>query len=272
MCPCSHTLPHCMAAAPTKVHPQGSLQNARDFMYRKNIFDWMHGNEYNQLCHKVWRTLREGRFVVPQTICSHMFPPNCGLDNSRTAHPLHATSGGSTTWQVYDFNQAGCLLCGAMHLCFDGSCPVEQNAEGYKICTVTGMCVKKISFSDEEFLDTVCMSEAMVPVVKPSTPKRKGLMSSADPEEGPQTIGSAKRAKCPEATLKVHVPRNAHQPANCSSSRCSVNKKNRYRSWVYNKVMTPATGKGSDRTGDNHVVVSLSAAASKGEPDADRIR
>jgi hypothetical protein len=129
--------------------------------------------------------------------------------------------------------------------------------------------VKEISFSNEEFLDTVCMSEVMLSVPNPPTPKRKSLMSPADPEE---TTGCAKRAKCPEATLKVHVPRNTHQPANCSSSRCSVNKKNRYRSWVYNKVMTPATGKGSDRTGDNHVVVSLSAAASKGEPDADRIR
>lgn len=44
-----------------------------------------------------------------------------------------------TTWEVYDINLAGCTLCGCMHVCHDGVCPVVKSKEGHNICTVTGV-------------------------------------------------------------------------------------------------------------------------------------
>lgn len=271
--------------------------------------------------HSVWERLRRPGFVIPPSICNHTPIAAAGVPTASFAGSLMATA---TTWEVYDMNMAGCTLCGALHLCRDGSCPVEKNEEGYDICTVTGMCVKMLSFSNEEFLDTVCISSELSSsshslgvvawdeedgdsevrygsrdarndagyhasscrmdgddscVGTPLEPHGQQVVrkrSSAQQHSGPGCSGRAMHPSAKRACLGFHCGSDAH--IECSrqqhghssssgstsspkvpvlsraeqqqrqhlmmlrqkmegSSRCSVNKKNRYRSWVYHRVM-----------------------------------
>ena len=126
-----------LSAAPTNTC------NAEDFMYRTGRFKWLQGTEHEAMLHKIWTALRHP-FVLPRSVCSHEFQ-------------VGGVGGHAQAWEVYDVNLAGCRLCGTMHLCKDGFCSVEKSAEGHNICLVTGMCVKMLSFSNEEFVDTACV-------------------------------------------------------------------------------------------------------------------
>ncbi len=45
-----------------------------------------------------------------------------------------------------------------MYICGEGNCEVEKNEQGHDIWIVTGMCVKMLNFSNEEFVETACVS------------------------------------------------------------------------------------------------------------------
>ena len=211
---------------------------------------------------------------------------------------------------------SGCLTCGEMHVCQvrecsmnvgnieclvahaphtrthsyaqDGFCTVEKNSEGHDICTITGMCVKMLSFSNEEFVDTACVMTACGGEDGPTLSATDGPQlplgihweeqgtESGNKYEDWQLQGKKKRKIGPphEATSSsssssqshhqkqapggVHPPPQLTRPS-CGGARrpmggsgaathtssstttttnvCSVNKKNRYRSWVYHRVM-----------------------------------
>ena len=100
----------------------------------------------------------------------------------------------------------------------DGSCSVEKNEQGHDICMITGLCVKMLNFSNEEFVDTVCM----------------GGVSSAFGEDD-----SLNEEVLDECSKKARLSPKTQPRLATSAVRCSLNKKNRYRSWVYHRVMQP---------------------------------
>jgi hypothetical protein len=270
-----------MCSKPCKV------VNASKFVHRSAKLNQAHlvpkASQRELAVHRVWYMLRQRHFRIPQALCSH------------------SDACAQSSWEVYDANMAGCTLCGSMHLCMDGACPVEKSEEGFDICTVTGMCVKMISFSNEEFLDTVCMSadNAMCDtggnissvkcasddghaLPRETSAKRRaqrlGAIPSFTSESTPvpalsyiSGTGTASERNAVFATPdacqradKTALPRDGvvhlvhsvvHIPALSRTSqqrrvhymmvrqkmdgtnRCSVNKKNRYRSWVYHRVM-----------------------------------
>ena len=209
-------------------------------------------------------------------------------------------------WEVYEADLAGCTLCGAMHVCKQGFCPVETSHEGHEICTITGMCVKLLSFSNEEFVDTACYNssergraqlcgdssgeadpeEDMVEEEYEynldgttssswAGPRGKGVSSALSGESASsrrydanmmgRANGEAMR-KRPRLSNPSAVQRGVMQAAAAppppavtrqiqqqkymmmvqrnseTHARCSVNKKNRYRSWVYHRVMHQPPG------------------------------
>jgi hypothetical protein len=62
-------------------------------------------------------------------------------------------------WDIYDANSAGCLKCGRQHYCtkhvFEGNCPLIQNDDGSRVCTITGWVVPEVRYSSDEYLDHV---------------------------------------------------------------------------------------------------------------------
>lgn len=256
-------------------------------MGTRGTFAWMNGTEHNKMCHRIWSTMH-APFLLPTSVCSHQWGGS-GFGAANTAQPfsgMHLVQSrckpadresSDTAWQVYDFNQAGCILCGVMHICFDGLCPVQQNSEGYNICTITGMCVKELNFSAEEYIDTVCMSSLeslllpppplLLPSAKPSTTAaaatarqphhmlEKGQLlahfsatsaSKRKPSaQGPAEAMKARRllaapGSC-DASTSASLEGGSSLLDMCrgrgiltsivgaNRSRCSVNKKNRYR-------------------------------------------
>jgi hypothetical protein len=210
----------------------------------------MHCTAENALLHKIWRSIREP-FLLPCSICTHSGHTFVGpaAGGKRCLREICAAN----SWEVYDVSQAGCVLCGSMHVCMDGVCDVEKNEQGHDICIITGLCVKMLNFSSEEFVDTVCMGNASgldfmhdsfdeggsfhLEGLEETHPEaaKPGLNKSDDGVED-----SSKKAR-----VNNHSEAGAMQcsgrrtAAGGVSVRCSVNKKNRYRSWVYHRVMQP---------------------------------
>lgn len=84
--------------------------------------------------HVVWKRIR-GRFLLPEKICDH-----------------------SSAWEIYDADLAGCKQCGCQHVCSEESCTTELNEQGHSICTLTGVCVRDLNFSQLEYVDTAVSS------------------------------------------------------------------------------------------------------------------
>lgn len=85
------------------------------------------------MAHAIWRTLRRPfRY------------PRCDA--------------GKCQWEVYDCNEAGCLKCGAHHHCasnaVDSRCPLIQNDDLSRVCTITGQILPEVRHAPEEFVDT----------------------------------------------------------------------------------------------------------------------
>jgi hypothetical protein len=83
------------------------------------------------ILHKIWKGIH-GSFVLPKSVCIH-----------------------DSGWEVYDMGIAGCIQCSKQHVCSDLTCKTECNFEGQKICTLTGLCVRSLVFSELEYVDTV---------------------------------------------------------------------------------------------------------------------
>lgn len=58
-------------------------------------------------------------------------------------------------WHVFGGDQAGCLLCGSIHICkLDGTCPVIETEES-EVCEITGVILRPLRLSmDMEYMDT----------------------------------------------------------------------------------------------------------------------
>ena len=81
--------------------------------------------------HDLWRLLRKP------------FP----LPSSETSHKCE--------WEVFDINMAGCLLCGAIHVCSSETCKeVEHNEDG-TVCVLTGFYINLTNFKEAEYSDCV---------------------------------------------------------------------------------------------------------------------
>jgi hypothetical protein len=239
--------------------------------------------------HKVWEFARMGGFHLPQCACKHEARAfMCPLDRVAGNRPCCYSDVQASSWEVYNMDMAGCTQCGEMHICRLGSCPVEKNDEGHDICTITGVCVKMLNFSAQEYIDHAVAERGKAcfageawgdggdegdeceavgsdggsdcspfePVQVQHPAKRRRMMT---------TEALDRRAPC--GAPGVHVDRGGsdsvdlasrrwqHQPAGPSvvpraglpgrnsvvgAARCSVNKKNRYRSWVYQRVTSHA--------------------------------
>jgi len=232
--------------------------------------------------------------------------------HSRSTQMMHTQKSAQdlSSWEVFDADLAGCLLCGSLHICKPWTCPVEKSPEGHEICVITGMCVKLLSISNEEFLDTACYSssgckdaayefvddlqgysfqdcdDADSAGVGVHHAQGHGRCAEEDLEEEEATRSRAcKRAagngtlnaSCSSILQRQQLPtsrrlglqdergkpgaqaavvanprqqQNQHYLAairqrSFGNNRCSVNKKNRYRSWVYHRVMQQPSPVGS---------------------------
>ena len=88
--------------------PGSNLVHASDFIYRARHLACARSTQEEQLFHSVWQRVRGPLFVLPRSICMH-----CHMPEGRGCH----TFGQPSSWEVYDMNLAGCLLCGEMHVC-----------------------------------------------------------------------------------------------------------------------------------------------------------
>lgn len=83
------------------------------------------------MAHAIWRTLRR---------------------------PFRYPSCAACTWELYDTNAAGCRGCGAQHLCasnaVDSRCPLAQNDDLSRVCTITGQVLPEVRHAPEEYADT----------------------------------------------------------------------------------------------------------------------
>jgi hypothetical protein len=180
----------------------------------------------------------------------------------------------------------------------DGYCPVEKNDEGHDICTITGLCVKTVSFSNEEFVDTACCladtpqcltddavaaggvlmmddAEDVCPSFPLPSSWLNGNSSEKQKQHPPQSLRTLVKRKFCESELQPSMPNAVISSVSCRYKRrrkelllsapaaaagsiaallpaglrhgggtgvprCSVNKKNRYRSWVYHRVTRPS--------------------------------
>ena len=147
-----------------------------------------------------------------------------------------------------------------MHICRQDNCQCEKNEEGQDICCITGCCIKMLNFSDKEFLDTVCFYSTP-PLQQASTKhghRQQNAAAASAAEagaEGCDDDDDAKRQKlqhqkhahgqvampAPPSTISLAPVSSSLSSSSASSSsslplRCSVNKKNRYRSWVHSRM------------------------------------
>jgi len=76
--------------------------------------------------------------------------------------PFRHPSCARCTWEVYDANAAGCLKCGAQHVCYsnavDNRCPLETCDDHSRVCTITGQVLREVRHAQNEFLDTAIQS------------------------------------------------------------------------------------------------------------------
>ena len=78
-------------------------------------------------------------------------------------------SGHTCSWERYDADRAGCVLCGALHLCsgnmIECKCPLVETDEGGHVCLITGLCISEVRSARCEFVDNVCFDHQQQPKV-----------------------------------------------------------------------------------------------------------
>lgn len=110
-----------------KFVPKNGLQSKRE-LSRANQLDPFSA---------IWRRVRSP-FLLPEGVKGH----TC------TDH-----------YEIFDCDKAGCLLCGKIHSCSQGKCPVVEENDS-TICTITGFCVRECQYALTEFTDTVSAEES----------------------------------------------------------------------------------------------------------------
>jgi hypothetical protein len=84
-------------------------------------------------CHliKLWVNAAQYAAFLPKEICSH-----------------------ADGWHILDMNLAVCRSCQSVHACSHAHCHCTLNDEGFNICIVTGCCIRELSNSVGEYMDT----------------------------------------------------------------------------------------------------------------------
>jgi len=58
-------------------------------------------------------------------------------------------------WEVFDVDQAGCLLCLVIHWCSHESCQDVTQTEDATVCNVTGLCVSTANLVQSEYDENI---------------------------------------------------------------------------------------------------------------------
>ena len=78
-------------------------------------------------------------------------------------------AGHACSWERYDADRAGCVLCGSLHKCsgsmVDCKCPLAETDEGGHVCLITGLCIAEVRSACCEFVDNVCFDHTPEPRV-----------------------------------------------------------------------------------------------------------
>lgn len=95
------------------------------------------------MAHAIWRTIRR---------------------------PFRYPSCEEHVWEVYDSNAAGCLKCGAQHVCLtnavDNKCPLAVCDDLSRVCTITGVVLPEVRHGPNEYMDTAVQpSDRATPLV-----------------------------------------------------------------------------------------------------------
>lgn len=198
--------------------------------------------------HRVWLGTMVQPLLFPRSICCHVKEGN---DISANGNG----NGNSNSWEAYDMDHSGCILCGTQHICGKGDCPTITNSEGHLICTITGCCVRYSSYSEMEYHDNIVPTSSTSSTTTTTSSgkitgyKRGTGMSENDPVKKRKT--TAETIIMPRGgNASENLFNNCHNSVNAKSpfslltpsffvndaSLTKVNKKNRYKSWVHNRM------------------------------------
>ena len=67
--------------------------------------------------------------------------------------PCNATGRHKCEWEIFASGQAGCRLCGTIHICSSENCRQHIDSEDSEVCAITGVCLRKI-YGQDEYMDT----------------------------------------------------------------------------------------------------------------------
>lgn len=99
--------------------------------------------------------------MVPSTTVDHIW--------LRLRRPFrYPNAGHACSWERYDADRAGCVLCGALHKCsgsmIDCECPLAETDEGGHVCLITGLCTSEVRAASREFVDSACFDHIEQPL------------------------------------------------------------------------------------------------------------
>lgn len=132
-----------------------------------------------------------------------------------------------------------------------GTCPLEKNSEGHDICTITGFCTKMLNFSDKEYMSNMCFSS-----LHGYDENDDGCFEEDDihgmqaSENQPESIDENDCSNNHKTDEEIPAHRRKKRQKKNKLDDCSsgcggmflegpsptVNKKNRYRSWVHHRI------------------------------------
>lgn len=210
-----------------------------------------HEQTYADDIFSVWRMCRGLFCVLPPGVCTH------------------------PDWDILDANMAACVTCGQTHICKEdaGHCETAYNDEGFPVCIVTGCITRTLSHCSAEYIDTVFLDkhdDKSQPLrSRPrlaNHPRQRGTCGHPLPHSKKDSIGYPSHSKKDSVEYPPHsnrsgventphsrkdgigLPPVAEYPGRGVSlpldSRYAVtavmatkvNKKNRYRSVIYNRI------------------------------------
>jgi hypothetical protein len=156
-----------------------------------------------------------------------------------------------------------------MHSCSHATdCPCERNDEGHYVCGITGYCKRMLNFSEKEFVDTVCYTGPAGAVKKRSASGSSVSLNYHNPKRARKS-----QSYSVNCIPSVHQHRNIHGiniDSSCIAVRNnasntngwgSVNKKNRYRSWVHHRIHNNSDGASTAADADCSSTNASSAAS-----------
>lgn len=162
------------------------------------IFIGMVVSQYVDDIFRIWGICRGLFCVLPSGVCTH------------------------PSWDVLDANMAACVTCGQTHICKEdaGHCETVYNDEGFPVCVVTGCITRTLSHCSAEYIDTVFLDRHD----DTSRPLRSRPRSTN--HSRPHSTNHS----------RPHSANIDTRYAVTAVMATKVNKKNRYRSVIYNRI------------------------------------